>query len=319
MSTGVIRQIAELSSFDAIADAAKGWDLHFRLLGSGSGTGTIEAVATGRALLQRNRFGWRLHQRGTSPRGFLTFGVGVDSDQQFPWCGQTVRDDWLLSFPTSVEYESSSDESFHGYSLTFDEDLVREVTHLLDLPSGAESLPPAGVFDVGRKRVTLIRDMVARVTREARKLTADDRTHGLARAIEWDLLVELLRAFAVGYRAKTPTVSLRMRALKRSTEYIEEADGRPLTVREVCEVSGVSWRTLDYAFKERYGVSPKAYLRARRLNAVRQALRDPEPARTVREVASRQGFWHMSQFAADYRKLFGELPSETLGRKQTGR
>ena len=32
----------------------------------------------------------------------------------------------------------------------------------------------------------------------------------------------------------------------------------------------------------------------------------------VAEVASRWGFWHMGQLAADYRQLFGELPSETL-------
>ena len=28
-------------------------------------------------------------------------------------------------------------------------------------------------------------------------------------------------------------------------------------------------------------------------------------------VAHRWGFWHMGQFARDYRRLFGELPSET--------
>lgn len=24
------------------------------------------------------------------------------------------------------------------------------------------------------------------------------------------------------------------------------------------------------------------------------------------------GYWHMSQFASDYRRMFGELPSDTL-------
>ena len=33
---------------------------------------------------------------------------------------------------------------------------------------------------------------------------------------------------------------------------------------------------------------------------------------TVAEVAGRWGFWHMGQMAADYRKLFDELPSQTL-------
>jgi len=29
-------------------------------------------------------------------------------------------------------------------------------------------------------------------------------------------------------------------------------------------------------------------------------------------VANAWGFWHMGQFARDYRRLFGELPSDTL-------
>jgi AraC family ethanolamine operon transcriptional activator len=32
----------------------------------------------------------------------------------------------------------------------------------------------------------------------------------------------------------------------------------------------------------------------------------------IGDVAARWGFWHFSQFSADYRRMFGELPSETL-------
>jgi len=30
------------------------------------------------------------------------------------------------------------------------------------------------------------------------------------------------------------------------------------------------------------------------------------------QLANAWGIWHMGRFAADYRKLFGEVPSETL-------
>jgi AraC family ethanolamine operon transcriptional activator len=32
----------------------------------------------------------------------------------------------------------------------------------------------------------------------------------------------------------------------------------------------------------------------------------------VREIAQRWGFWHTGEFAAAYRRLFGELPSQRL-------
>ena len=41
-----------------------------------------------------------------------------------------------------------------------------------------------------------------------------------------------------------------------------------------------------------------------------------DPSSTsITKVANRWGFWHMGQFASDYRKLFVELPSDTLGRR----
>jgi AraC family ethanolamine operon transcriptional activator len=60
-------------------------------------------------------------------------------------------------------------------------------------------------------------------------------------------------------------------------------------------------------------MSPMAYLKTQRLNQVRQQLKACRHHRTtVTDVAIQCGFWHMGQFAKDYRKMFGECPSETL-------
>jgi AraC family ethanolamine operon transcriptional activator len=90
----------------------------------------------------------------------------------------------------------------------------------------------------------------------------------------------------------------------------------PLSIPQLCRAFRVSRRTLQYAFQEICCVSPGAYLRVLRLNGVRRALRAPE--RTfldVQDLAAQWGFWHPSQFACDYKKLFGERPSDTLRRR----
>jgi AraC family ethanolamine operon transcriptional activator len=61
-----------------------------------------------------------------------------------------------------------------------------------------------------------------------------------------------------------------------------------------------------------YGVTPKAYINALRLNAVRKLLKLSTGNERVVDAANAWGFWHMGKFAADYRKLFGENPSQTL-------
>ena len=55
-------------------------------------------------------------------------------------------------------------------------------------------------------------------------------------------------------------------------------------------------------------------MKARRLAAVQSELIKQGSAATIHEVANQWGFRHMGSFAADYKKQFGELPSETLGR-----
>ena len=55
-------------------------------------------------------------------------------------------------------------------------------------------------------------------------------------------------------------------------------------------------------YKHHFKVSHQKYVKISNGNGKR-----------VSDVVNDWGFWHMGQFAADYRKLFGELPSETLG------
>lgn len=97
--------------------------------------------------------------------------------------------------------------------------------------------------------------------------------------------------------------------------YVVSKKDDPGSVESLCEALKTNQRTLHRAFREHCGVSTKAYLRAYRLNGARKELRRCAPqSTTVGANANRWGFWHMGQFAADYRRHFDELPSETLAR-----
>jgi AraC-like DNA-binding protein len=45
-----------------------------------------------------------------------------------------------------------------------------------------------------------------------------------------------------------------------------------ISVAELCQIDGVSERSLQYAFRQEYGMSPTGFMRKRRLHAVRQEL-----------------------------------------------
>ncbi len=106
----------------------------------------------------------------------------------------------------------------------------------------------------------------------------------------------------------------RQRTVQRIRDYLIEQAGQPVTVPDLCRRFHMSRRALQYCFEDITGMSPMAYLRALRLNGARRELRAGE-GRTVSEIASAWGFQHLSQFAQDYRRMFGELPSATLRRQ----
>jgi transcriptional regulator GlxA family with amidase domain len=77
----------------------------------------------------------------------------------------------------------------------------------------------------------------------------------------------------------------------------------------------LSVRALQEGFRRHVGMAPMAYLRTVRLRRAHTALKDANPAETtVQAVAVSLGLLHQGRFAAQYRAVFGEMPSETLHR-----
>ena len=84
---------------------------------------------------------------------------------------------------------------------------------------------------------------------------------------------------------------------------------------ELAQYAGVSARSLYAGFQQYLDTSPKRYLLELKLQRVRQALLNPEQPQSVTEIATAWGFFQLGRFATEYRKRFGESPSDTLKRR----
>jgi transcriptional regulator GlxA family with amidase domain len=104
----------------------------------------------------------------------------------------------------------------------------------------------------------------------------------------------------------------RRQALSNALDHMEVNYDELLSIKQLSKVAGTSQRTLEYIFQDKYQVSPKTFLIARRLHATRQQLlQSQQKENRIIDIANQNGFWHMGQFAKDYRSLYGELPSQT--------
>jgi transcriptional regulator GlxA family with amidase domain len=89
----------------------------------------------------------------------------------------------------------------------------------------------------------------------------------------------------------------------------------PIQISALCAALSVSERTLRKAFHRIHGLPPCRHLRMLRLKQARRALTATDGhLSTVTEIATCFGFAELGRFSVEYRKVFGESPSQTLHR-----
>jgi AraC-like DNA-binding protein len=136
--------------------------------------------------------------------------------------------------------------------------------------------------------------------------------------LEKELLDTFLMALRCGCGALVPQPGLRvegrLRRFRQAREFLSDRLHEPVTLTDLCHELSLSRRGVELLFQDSLGIGPNTFIRHQRLHGVRRALRDAPPvAGVVKESALRWGFWHMGHFAREYRFLFGESPSRTLG------
>jgi AraC-like DNA-binding protein len=104
------------------------------------------------------------------------------------------------------------------------------------------------------------------------------------------------------------------RSVRRALQAMRADLGRRWTLRALADVAGVSPRTLQRQFHACFGQSPQAVLRDTGFSRARQELLQGGADNRVMDIALRCGFAHLGRFAVDYRRRFGETPSQTLRR-----
>lgn len=111
-------------------------------------------------------------------------------------------------------------------------------------------------------------------------------------------------------------------SMRGALEFIDAHLDSPIGVLDIASATHMSIRALQIRFQRELGVSPIAYVRNRRLEAVYRDLYVGSADTSVYAVAARHGITHLGRMAAAYREKFGESPSDTLraaaGRRGNG-
>ena len=303
----------QLGSVEEFSAALKhtGWGIDFRQLKRGPGQVAVNAIGTARTLLLKVGLHNLVHQQALPPSGSITFALVNEPTAPFQFGGSVLESGTLTCFDPSRGLDGVSDKGFSAYALSFDADRVSELAETMRLPDPINS---PDMWNIPRhadvNEISRLRSVTEKIFDETH------RSDGVANAnlfkmIESELALEILNLWAKGSTVPEASYNNRARALRRAMRYIEANSKTLFSVEDLCRESACSISTLERAFRDYFGVSPKQYLTAQRLSGVRASLLSPEGSSKVSDVAIEWGFWHLSKFAADYKGMFGELPSAT--------
>ncbi len=88
----------------------------------------------------------------------------------------------------------------------------------------------------------------------------------------------------------------------------------PISLSDLERRSSYSRRSLQYAFKQRFGCGPMQWLRQQRLSKAKAMLEQPGVRRSLLEVSQACGYLSQASFSRDFLARYGERPSRMLRR-----
>ncbi len=303
----------ETSDLEAHLEAVVPTEVRFSQLSSGRFTSSVETIAIEGLVLYRERWNQRVHISGSIPDGCVL--VGITRSPGLIWRGESVDTSSLILNDASTEMDFTTGGTADQLVMLISADrLLHHVGEELRtaIQNTREPLPRDAASIVSLTRT--LRDTINTYVADSEQLDDND----ICAAVEYELLDAVAQIYAEEPKGPvTRSKSPRNNALARAMDCARQLQ-QPLRVPDLAKQTGMSLRSLEYAFKESLGITPVKYLRWTRLNHVRRALAGAEPrSTTVMRAAVHWGFSDMSHMAVEYRHLFGESPSVTLARSSS--
>ncbi len=300
----------EFSLVEQLCEAVRFWDLDFQPLGANSHrdrVGSFSQQRLGAYDVMHAGISTSIEQKVAAPANTISFAVLGAGVRRLWWRGGDDDSGAILVYRGGEEVRALTGPDFEVFTVTLSEDRLERLCEKFGLALPAFPLRPESF----RPRLAVMQTLrlhIARLT-----ASANDEAALLAKQVVELLVINWLDETCE--QVRRPSMRSRDRAMRLCLERVEQKDWINLSPELLCETAGVSERTLQYAFRERFGLTPAAFLKARRLASTHRLLRQAKPAeQSVGDVAASLGFSHLSHFAEDYRRAFGELPSETMKR-----
>jgi AraC family ethanolamine operon transcriptional activator len=290
------------------------WELDFVQLSGGPLEAGAVLYSGPNVTIKHVTYSCRFHQRGTPPPGMFTVGV-LDDALQHIANGQVLQRGSILRFNTPDGLDVVAEAGFAGFPISILETFLFEVADQVGIALSPQQLTGEAVIPTFESaELASLRGDLHALIGAIRQGSLQFESIAWVESFEFSIVARLLVLLAEPPRRSILPQhhSVRYRGLMRAVQHIRQCEHEPITIKALCSAAHVSWRTLDRGFREHFDITAKQYLNKHRLHQVRRQFLAAHRGSRINDIANDWGFFHPGQFAADYRKCFGELPRQTV-------
>lgn len=314
--SSTVREV-RFADCDQLSELVSAGDVEFIQLGAGACRASMARIEMEGFHLLRTEISNRTACHAASRKDLRVIHIPLRWTGSLHWNGKSLDRSGVIVWGDSCDYCRVGGD-VRTVALVIDESVLRDRIESWASHSHAlwDCLDGHMLPDTPASRH--FAELVARVVGLAAGSTSSLGAHAVRADLSERLLLALLDAVETrgeGIVVGNPTSRERTRIVREMTDYQLASPKNSLLLSDLCQITGASPRSIAYACQTVLETSPARYLKQLRLNQARILLREGSPDRTtVTECAHFAGFSHLGHFSGDYRRMFGESPSETLTR-----
>jgi AraC family ethanolamine operon transcriptional activator len=304
------------SDIEQQAASLRGWDQVYEQMTPGRFVGGLHEVRIAGVQLFRETTNQAVHESGMPWLGSRAIGVPIRADGGALFGGEAAALGDIVTVGPADELDFYTPRDFEILGLVVDADALERHACDVEQRDVAAAFASRRVLKPKADRLDEFQRLLQSVLQTSVVNSSALEFRQAQRVLQQTLLSAVVAVGVADDGPPSPAACASRRSVVDAAEAAMRARvAEPITVADLCRELRVSRRTLQYSFQEVLGINPVRFLRAIRLNGARRDLKaGARPRDAVQDIAARWGFWHLGHFVTDYKRMFGELPSETLGR-----
>lgn len=310
MQSGRIQ--VEATDADQHAHNLTNWQQQYDQVSAGDFYGQLVEVQFEGLQLFQEHTSQALRQTCNTWDQSLWLGIPINGNQSSKINGLNIEKNNIMCRPGNHEFELITPHNFDIYGLVVEQEKIRAMAESQNISIDWKLLNQQGRLTLPEKTITALRFVLNNLLTD----NPINNSHQRPAKLQHDvIMMALLESLENSQPVKSEAVSFlrRQQLVEQVKDYLRQHQDSAVTINDLCTLCHVSRRTLQYSFETILGISPLRYLRLSRLNGARRELLTSEK-KSIADIAAKWGFWHLSQFTQDYKQLFNELPSVTLGK-----